>query len=268
MSSNKRLIEAENNWVTALGAFFPGERVVYRGKDLFQDFKDESWLGLLIFGVTGRKFSVKQLLLIEKMCMLSVSYPESRLWNNRVAALAGTVRSTPALSASASIAITEATIYGFRAMIRAFDFIIRAKQKVDDGQSIDEIVKWELKINRGIGGFGRPLTNVDERIFPVLEMAHELGLGDGAHTQLALEVEEFLTKGRWRLRMNIAALNAALMADQGLTTEEYSYVTVVPGFLAGIIPCYVDARNHTEGTLFPLRCETLSYQGSAPRRSW
>lgn len=268
MNGNEKLIETENSWVTALGAFFPGERAVYRGKDLFQDFKDESWLGLLTYGVTGRKFSTEQLVLIEKICMLSVSYPEPRLWNNRVAALAGTVRSTPALATSSSMAITEATIYGFRAMLRAFDFIIRAKQKVDEGKSMDEIIKWEFKKNRGIEGYGVPLRNVDERVAIVRDMARELGSGDGPHTQLAFDVETFLAKGRWRLRMNIAGLNGALMADQGLSTEEFSYLAIVPGFLAGIIPCYVDARNHPEGTFFPLRCETLCYQGLITRRSW
>jgi hypothetical protein len=267
MSSNERLLEAENNWVTALGAFFPGDRVVYRGENLFHDFNDESWLGLLAFGVTSRKFSSEQLFLLEKIWMLSISYPDPRLWNNRVATLAGTVRSTPALAASASMAVTEASIYGFRAMIKAFDFIARAKQKLDEGKNLAEIVKWEFKKNRGVGGFGRPLTNVDERIAPVMAMAHELDLGDGPHTRLAFDIEEFLSKGRWRFRMNIAGLTAALTADQDITAEEYSYL-MVPSFLAGIIPCYVDSCNHPEGTFFPLRCDTLSYQGPEPHRTW
>lgn len=134
MNGNEKLIETENTWITALGAFFPGEGAIYRGKNLFQDFEDESWLGLLAYGVTNRKLNSKQLLLLEKIWMLSISYPEPRLWNNRVAALAGTVRSTPALASSASIAITEASIYGFRAMIKAFDFIIRAKKKLTMGK--------------------------------------------------------------------------------------------------------------------------------------
>ena len=267
MNNNEKLLQAEDKWVTALGAFFPGERVVFRGKDIFKDFKDGSWIRLVALGVTGREFSVEQIKMLERILILSSNYPDPRLWNNRIAALAGTVRSTVILGISGAMAVSEARTYGHRANIAAFDFITRAKKMLDEGKSVDEIVKIELKENRGAAGYGRPLTNVDERIVPVLEMARELGLGDGPHTRLAFDVDEFLAKGRWRFRMNIAGLTAALCADLDISAKDFIYLTV-PNFLAGIVTCYVDACEHPEGTFFPLRCETLSYQGSAPRRSW
>lgn len=266
MKNNEPLLQAENRWVTALGAFFPGERVVYRGKDLFKDLKNKSWMGLYTYGLTGRDFSDEQLILFEKLWMLSVSYPDPRLWNNRVAALAGTARSTEVLGSSAAIAVSEATIYGFRAGLRTIDFLIGTRKNIEQGKKLEDLVAAEIKKNRGIFGYGRPLTRNDERIDPVMAIARELGLADGVHIKLAYAVEEVLKKGRWRLQMNIAAVSAALCADQGLSAKEFYYL-YLPSFCAGITPCYIDAADSPEGTFFPLRCETIQYKGPE-RRNW
>ena len=261
----KDLIEAEDNWVTELGASFPGERVVYRGKDLFSELKDLSWMGLLLLGVTGKVLSQNQIRLFDAIWALAVSYPDPRIWNNRVAALAGTVRSTAGLASSGAAAVSEAQIYGGRANIAAVDFIIHAKKLVDEGQDLQEIVKKELKNNRAVYGYGRPIVNRDERNLPILNVAKELGLADGPHLKLAFEVDKILSQGRWRMKMNITGLAAALGADQGLSAREY-YHWVVNCFLAGIVPCYIDAKDHPEGTFFPLSCERISYEGTETRK--
>lgn len=260
------LTQGEDQWITDLGAFFPGKRVVYRGKDLFRDLKDTSWMALLMYGITNREFTDNQLTLFERIWNLSISYPDPRIWNNRVAALAGTSRSTGNLGVSAAIAVTEATIYGQRASLGAIDFLIRTKKASDMGVELLDCVKNELKKYRGIFGYGRPLTNQDERIEPVYAMAKDLELHDGPHTQLAFEVEEILLKGRWRMRMNVGGLIAALCADQGLSRRE-QYYYLISAYLAGIIPCYVDSVKHQEGTFFPFRCSRIKYIGPK-RRSW
>ena len=266
MRDNEALLQAEDRWVTALGAFFPGDRVVYRGKDLFNDLKDKSWMGVLAYGVTGREFSDEQLMLFEKLWILAVSYPDPRLWNNRIAALAGTAKSTAALGASAAIAVSEATIYGFRAALKTIDFLIQTRRRIEQGAELEDLVKAEFKKHRSIYGFGRPLTVRDERIEPVMAIASELGLADGVYIKLAFAIEEVIKEGRWRLQMNIAAVSAALSADQGLSAKECYYM-LLPSFSAGIIPCYIDAEDSPEATFFPLRCETIYYQGPE-RRSW
>ena len=50
------------------------------------------------------------------------SYPDARLWNNRVAALAGTARSTGTLGIAAALAVSEAKIYGGAHNLRAANF--------------------------------------------------------------------------------------------------------------------------------------------------
>ena len=162
--------------------------------------------------------------------------------------------------------ISEAQIYGWGAALRASEFLIRAKNLVDEGLNLDELVRTELKEKRGIAGYGRPLVSIDERITPLLQLVREQGLDSGPHLKLSLEVEKILLAGRWRMRMNHAAISAALAADFGLSSQEYYYFSI-PAFLAGMPPCYKDAVEKPEGFLFPLPSWMLSYEG-IPHRSW
>lgn len=262
----KRLLESEDRWITNMGAWFPGERVVYRGKDLFHDLKDLRWMALLLYGITGRIPDAKQVRLFEGMWTLCTSYPDPRLWNNRVAALAGTARSTAALAISAANAISEASIYGRRPDIRAIDFLIRTREQLHKGADLTQLVREELRKYKGITGYGRPITRKDERIKPLMALATELGFSEGPHVKLAYAVEKILLEGRWRLHMNIAAIGAALAADQGLSNQEY-YRFLVLSFSAGMFPCYLDALDKLEGTFFPLRCDRMAYAGK-PHRLW
>jgi hypothetical protein len=266
MKGPEQLLEYEDNWSTRMGLAFPGERVVFRGKDLLNDLKDMRWMGLLLYGITGRILDDKQIKLFEGMWVLSSSYPDPRLWNNRVASLAGTARSTSSLGASAAIAISEASIYGRRPDIRSFDLIKRIKEKLDSGGNLKALVLDEFQNFRSLPGYGRPIVNGDERIRPVLDMAKRLGFAEGLFVRLAFEIEEILICSRYRMRMNVAMLDAALAADQGLSVREYYHYTILC-FSGGILPCVIEALEKPEGSFLPIRCDRVTYDGK-PRRLW
>ena len=266
MKGSKPLLEYEDRWVTEMGAWFPGERVVYRGKDLFHELKDQRWMALFLYGITGRQFTEKQIRLFEGIWCLSTSYPEPRLWNNRVAALAGTARSTGALGVSAATAVSEATTYGQRPIIRAFDFLLRMQQELDSGASLVRLIEQELRRFRAIPGYGRPGVRTDERIEPLMSLARGLGFVHGRYLKLAFDIEDLLLRGRWRMHMNVAALAAALLADQGLTPREYYHYSIL-SFSAGIVLSFLDTSSKSEGCFFPLRCDRVQYCGK-PRRIW
>lgn len=249
---------------TKMGAFFPGERVVFRGQDLFTSLKDLDWLELYTFSITGRRYTPQQMRVLH-VIWTHTSYPDPRLWNNRVAALAGTARSTGVLGIAAAVAVSEATIYGGASQLRCCEFLTRAKKMVDEGADLEELVRSEIKEKRGIGGFGRPIVPTDERIAPTMAIVREQGLGHGPHLKLAFEVERILLEGRWRWHMNIVGLDAALCADFGMSPREFNFYCI-PAFIAGMPPCYLDAAEKPEGQLFPLRCRMLSYEGVAHRR--
>jgi hypothetical protein len=170
------------------------------------------------------------------------------------------------LAISAANAASEASIYGHRPIIQAIDFLFRTQQRLEKGDSLEELIKTELKKYKIIPGYGRPITRKDERIEPLMALAKELGFSQGPYVKLAFDVEKILLAGRWRLYMNIAAFSAALAADQGLSRREYYHYAIL-SFSAGMFPCYIDALKKAEGTFFPLTCDRIQYEG-APRRAW
>jgi citrate synthase len=248
-----------------MGTFYPGSHVIFRGHDLHADLKDMDWVELYVFGITGRRFSPRQLRLMHSIWTYT-SYPDVRLWNNRVAALAASSRSTGNLGIAAALAVSEASIYGRGIDIRAIEFLIRAGKTVDEGGSLAACVLAELDERRSIAGYGRPLINGDERNQHMLALAKDLGLDQGRYLKLAFAVEDALLDQRRRMKMNYGGLVAALGADLGFSPREY-YQFMFPAFLAGMQPCFIEAADRPEGTLYPARCSDLVYSGPA-QRSW
>ena len=248
-----------------MGTFFPGSHVIFRGHDLHKDLKDMDWIELYVFGITGRRFTNEQLRLLHSIFTYT-SYPDVRLWNNRVAGLAGSARSTGTLGLAAAMAVSDASIYGQGSAMRAIDFLIRTRRQMDEGSELDECIRQELELYRSVSGYGRPLVNADERIEPLLTLAKSLGLDQGPYLRLALEVEEKLLAGRWRMKMNYAGVVAPLFADIGFSPRE-CYLYLFPAFLGGMPPGFIEASDRPEGTLYPLACADILYNGHA-QRTW
>jgi citrate synthase len=262
MNEKTTLETAEGVWKTSMGAAFPGSRAVLRGQDLHADLNDLDWLALYVFGLTGKRYSPQQVQLLHGIWRLT-SYPDARLWNNRIAALAGSARSTPALGLSAAMAASEAAIYGTGPCLSAYDFFVLASET---GCALEAVISDTLAANRSIGGYGRPLVSGDERIEPVMELARQAGLEHGRYVRLAFQTEAVLLSGRLRWRMNYAALVAALLLELGFDRMAY-HLFVTPIFFAGMPPCYLDAVQRPENLLFPLSCRTIRYTGQ-PERRW
>ncbi|MEM8843905.1 MAG: citrate/2-methylcitrate synthase [Pseudomonadota bacterium] len=265
-NSSSPLHGYEDSWRTDLGGSISGERVVVRGRNLFTDIKDYPWFKLLLFMITGREFNDDELQMLDSLWALTISYPDPRVWNNRVSALAGTARTTASLGVGAACAVSEAKIYGGQANLAAIDFILDCKSQVNEGVALEEIIKKELKVNRAIYGFGRPVVKGDERIPPIENLMKQLGFDNGEHVKLAYQVEDILKNGRLRMQMNITGLAAAIGADMGFSPYDY-YLVSANGFNAGTTACYLDARSKMAGALFPLKCERVKYEG-AVKRTW
>jgi citrate synthase len=265
MSGLNTLLEHEDNWVTRMGAWFPGERVVLRGKDLLNELDGMPWMGVVLYGITGRLPDARQIRLFEAIWSLTASFPEPRLWNNRVAALAGTARSTGALGMAAAIALCDADVYGNRPVTRAVGLLLRLRRCCDEGVDLETMVEAELKQYRCLAGFGRPVARSDERIEPLMRVVRELGFDEGPHVRLAFEIERILMKRGRRMCLNAGGLSAALGADQGMSPRESYFITVL-SFSGGMLPCYIDAAEKPEGAFFPLRCTRVAYEGKLRRR--
>lgn len=255
----------EDNWETEVGASFPGERVVVRGEDLFDGFKSASWLEYLLFVVTGKRD--EQLAhIVGALWVFSGSYPDPRVWNNRVATLAATVKSTGALGVSAGVAVSEATLYGLKPIKGCSDFFIKTKSCLEKGESLEMILDDELHKHRSIYGYGRPIASTDERISPTLELVNQYGYGDGYYLKLVLKIESILKK-KYRIQMNQAALYSAIMLDAGLSVTEIYYLSIFL-FSAGMYAPFIEAHSKPSGAFFPLRVSRINNKGPNKIRVW
>lgn len=256
----------EDNWETEMGACFPDEqRIVVRGEDLFDSFDGSSWMEYLLFVVTGKR-DKKLANLLESIWVYCTSFPDPRLWNNRVASLAATTRSTAALGVSAGIAVSEATLYGLKPIKGVSDFLLRVQAELDQDIDLDLILEKEMKLHRSIYGYGRPITDSDERIPPVINMIKKSGYFGGNYLSLAFEIEGRLQK-KYKVNMNIAAVYGALLCDQKFTSIETYYMAVL-SFSAGMFGSYIDGLKKPSGTFFPLHNCRINYVGVEESRAW
>jgi len=263
---SRLLEENARRFRTTVGMCVPGSHAVFRGEDLHASLRGEDWVALYVYGITGRKLSTAQVRMIHAIWVCT-SYPDGRLWNNRVGLLAAGARSTASLGISAALAVSEATAYGGGAGLRAIDFLQRCRARIEqEGATVADVVATELAQQRRIYGYGRPINSTDERIPWVMELARELGLDGGAFVRLAFEVEKVLVHVNPALKMNYAALHAALIADMGLSAREYQLLRI-PTFLAGMPPCFVEGAQQPAGAMFPTPCNAINYHGR-PGRRW
>lgn len=259
------LAEHADAFRTKVGAAFPGSRAVFRGHDLHRDLKDMDWLSLCAFGIFGRHVPAAQLRLFSSVWVWT-SYPDARLWNNRVAALAGTTRSTPNLAISAAQAVTEATIYGRGNEFRALDFFLKTQQALQSGATLADHLEHFLRNGGRMAGYGRPISSTDERVPLTIGMARELGLADGPYLALAFDIDRYFESTGRPLRMNLSALLSAFAADFGWSPREFNMLMFCT-FLAGMYPCYLEAADKPPGAMFAVRCADVRYEGVA-RRDW
>lgn len=248
---------------TKVGACWPGTRAVFRGQDVHADLFGIDWMELFVFGITGRRFTPAAVRLLHGIWTVTC-YPDSRLWNNRVGALAGNARSSSVLGLAAAVAVTEAGVYGGGPGIRAIDFFLRAGRAITTGQALEDFVEEELR-HGWIYGYGRPINSeFDERLPSLIRHVEENGFQDGLHYRLAFEVEKILLRHKAFLHMNNAALTAAIAADLGFTPREYQLYNILKS-LGGMPPCIVEGAHKPEGTLFPTPCAAIAYEGAAVR---
>ena len=262
--TNASLYAAEDKITTKMGQSFLGERVVYRGKDLHHQLKDLSWLELYAFGITGRKYSKKQVKLLN-FIWLSTSYTDKSIWPNQITALAGNYQTSPSLALSAGIAACDASIFGGKPFRVSIDFFIRCKKSLASGVTLDNFVDEEINHHKIIYGYGRPLASTDERVPHIVDFVKKLNLGKLPHYRIAIDVAKVLKKKKG-LNVNAAALYAALGADLGFNSSTF-HMFMTLCFVGGMPPGYLEGKQQQEGTLLPVRCSRLSYTGP-DKRDW
>ncbi|MGI9227496.1 MAG: hypothetical protein ACR2PU_01775 [Gammaproteobacteria bacterium] len=260
-----RLLDAEDNFESSMGGSFPGERAVFRGRDVFGDFKNWSWIRMLFFCVVGREPTVEAEKFLNGLYCMCFNYADPRIWNNRVAALAASASSTAQLGVCSASAVSEAVIYGGPPVSQALKFLISAKCKYDSGESLKNIIEIELEKNGVVFGFGRPINKIDERIKPALDLLKELNLFDRSYVQFAVKIQEVLLSSRNQIGFNIGGVMAAFCADEDLSATEL-YQLMIVCFYVGQLACYIESDSKPTGSFLPLRCSRVTYEGVGMRK--
>lgn len=260
----EKLLAAQSGWESSVGAAYPGNGAEFRGYDMLEEFKHWNWLSTFYFATSGRKLSSNAEKFINAVYCMCFSYPDVRIWNNGIAAMAASTRSTAQLGICGGNAISEANFYGGRPVMKAVDFILRAKEKFESGSSMQEIYTEEKSRRKYIYGYGRPIVSHDERVPPAISLMKELGLFDRSHVRFATEFDDYLQTQDSEIRLNICGVFAAFCADEGMEPREAYYLLVVC-YSIGMLACYVDALDKPEGHLFPFRCDSIRYSGNQVR---
>lgn len=239
------------------------KRAVYRNHDLHQTLKNLSWFELNLYGITGRRFSPVQVRVLNYL-WLQTSYADVRIWPNRIVALAGSARSTPLLALVGGMASCDAELFVATPLVRCLAMLRRLRDQIQEGASLETLLQAELDQRRTVYGFGRPIASLDERIPHLVTFLRELDSDHGECFRLAFRIEAFLLEAK-QIRMNIAALLAAVCADLGFDEVQMHLFSSLLVF-AGMPPCYLDAQRVPPGGVLPLRCDDVRYTGVAPRR--
>lgn len=256
--SLKDLHQLHKNYPTRAGLAYLSECSIFKGKDLHRELAHLNWFELNLYGITGRTFSQAELKILNYI-WCSTSYADIRIWPNRIASFAGSSRTTPILAMVAGISSCDAELFVAKPLVSCLSMYRNFEKQIKSGASLIDLLEEKLKSKRTIFGFGRPISSIDERVPHFVEFLNSLEQDTGFCFKLAFQIESYL-KSNKNIRMNIAALYAAVCADLGFTEMEMNlYVTLL--VYAGMPPCYLDTLEKPPGTLLPLKCSDIKYTG-------
>lgn len=280
-STSNIKIDWEENWQANAGAWFAGERVVMHGENILQSMQGKSWMDIMLLGIMGKAPSSAKARFLDEVLVFSGCIPDPRLWNNRIAALAGTARSSSTLAISAATAASDAVIYGFQPTVGAFIMLNKIAVQLDEGMELEDLLAERLAERKNplrgspakgkkrevdcLPGYGRPVAKGDERIPPLMEVLKRYQLEEGKAINLAFAVQGKLHEMGYKLHLNMGGLIAAIGMDQNLGAQEFlHYLTAC--FCPGLMACFDDAASQPAGSFFPMRCEQIDYKGESERQ--
>ena len=255
-----------NKIVSRRGQWKAGEGVFNQGYDMIEDVLGHySYMQIVVLNSTG-KMPSKALADWLEACYLCVSWPDPRIWCNRIGALAGAARTSSLLASSLGNIASDSKAYGPKTFIAGMRLNLRAMASLAQGDSLEDFVQQEVQATGGkpkLVGFARPIVKGDERIPAMEKLTHKLGFTVGKHLQLAYDIETILMQ-RFDESMNINGYISGFLCDQNFRPEE-AYNVFHGMVSSGVMACYQDTAERREGNFCPLKCRDVSYTGPARR---
>jgi len=253
--------------VSSRGGWKIGSGVKNCGYDMMNDLVGKaSYMQVVVLNATGRLPNKAIADWIETI-HICLSWPDPRIWCNRIGALAGSSRTSSVAASCLGVLAAESTSYGIKPLISGVEFIEHAYTQIELGLSVDEFITEEVKKHGGkpyLMGYARPIAKGDERIPAMEKVSEKLGFTIGKHLSLAYKIEEILS-GRFDETMNINGYMSAFLVDQGFTATEV-YRTFSALVVSGVTACYADTADRVEGGFAPLKTTDVIYKGAPTRK--
>lgn len=89
---------------SSVGGANIGQSVKFRDELLHPNLEAAGWFDVYVYGITGKRFKPDSITLLEAIWVCT-SYPDPRIWNNRVACIVGGTRGTAGLAVSSALAV-------------------------------------------------------------------------------------------------------------------------------------------------------------------
>ncbi|MBL4764938.1 MAG: hypothetical protein JKX67_06620 [Colwellia sp.] len=252
--------------VSSRGGWKIGSGVQNCGYDMMNDLVGKtSHMQVVVLNATGRLPS-KAIADWIGSVHICLSWPDPRIWCNRIGALAGSSRTSSVAASNLGALASESTSYGPKTLISGVEFIQEALQKVSNGISVDDFITNETNKYAGkphLMGYARPIAKGDERIAAMEKVTKNLGFPIKEHLSLAYKIEAILST-RFDESMNINGYMSAFLVDQGFTaTEVYRIFSAF--VISGVTACYADTADRLEGSFAPLKTNDIIYKGPSLR---
>lgn len=252
--------------ISSRGGWKIGSGVQNCGYDMMNDLVGKaSYMQVVVLNATGRLPSKALADWIEAI-HICLSWPDPRIWCNRIGALAGSSRTSSVAASCLGVLAAESTSYGIKPLISGVEFIEHAYAQITQGISVEVFITEETKKHGGkphLMGYARPIAKGDERIPAMKRVAENLGFPIGEHLALAYKIESTLNT-KFDESMNINGYMSAFLVDQGFTATEV-YRTFSALVVSGVTACYADTADRIAGGFSPLKTSDVTYKGAALR---
>lgn len=258
---------ARGKIVSKKGGWRIGRGIESHGYNLIDDLVGHhTYMQIVVLNATGRMPS-RNLAEWMEAAHVCLSWPDARIWCNRIGALGGSANAGPIPTVSGGLMAQDSTAYGSRTLVGGLKFISKALKTINSRKiSVEEFVEEEVRKSGGkpfLMGFARPIAKGDERVNALDRVASNLEFEHGSHLKLAFQIEKELSC-RFDETMNINGYVSAFMCDRGYTASEASRLFAVV-VASGITACYVDNIDNGPGMFAPIRTADVIFEGKSSR---
>ncbi|AWB67426.1 hypothetical protein C2869_13685 [Saccharobesus litoralis] len=266
MADTKYWDERNQTIVSSVGHWSGGNDVNVRGYSLMNELMGNvSYLQLVILNATG-KFVARNIADWLEVCFMGLSYPDSRIWCNQIAAYAADTNTSVVASATSAILAADSRAYGgSQARKLSMQAQLEMYKNYKEGISLGQIIK-SVKFKNGkpiIVGFARPIDRDDERLKPFSDVQKKLGIEQGEYLKFALKLSQYLNE-HYQLSINCGGYASAFLLDHGFTPEE-GYKINAFAVVSGAVACFNNFEKQSANSFIPMKCQDIEYIGRAPR---